>query len=282
MPRHYLCDLENVHDRWSSLLDGAGAGDRFTLFYSENVTNVSLGMFGKACARGVRFDFAECECGRPNALDFQLVTELGRLSAMEPDTEYVIVSADQGFQSVVGFLSDRGVSVSCHAPAVAREPEPARERGVRDEYLERLLSAGLERKDADALAGVFVETMAAPQNRRKLDCRNRIRAMYGAQDGEEIYIRVKAIVHDVAVNGPFPTVAKAAKKSKPSLNMENLSGALSSANVHVDEANLGRVLDAVVKARKTKNPGQSLGDKLAKVLGTKHGNMALPVVRKFL
>ena len=196
--------------------------------------------------------------------------------------EYVIVSADQGFQSVVGFLSDRGIKVSCHAPAVARELEPSREHGVRDEYLERLLSAGLERKDADALAGVFVETMAAPQNRRKLDCRNRIRAMYGAQDGEQIYIRVKAIVHDVAVNGPFPTVAKSAKKSKPSLNMENLLGALSSAKVAVDEANLGRVLDAVVKARKTKNPGQSLGDKLAKILGAKQGNMALSVVRKFL
>ena len=112
----YLVDTENMAQRWAQYIDEAGDGDLFVLFYSKNVGPVSMRLFGPACMKGIRFSFIECHVGS-NAMDFQLVTELGRMVALRPADEYTIVSADAGYDPVVRYWRDRGISVARKAPA---------------------------------------------------------------------------------------------------------------------------------------------------------------------
>lgn len=107
----YLVDTENTGRSWSILSDIAENGDTVILFVSKNSHTVSLTAFCGASERGVDFRFVECETGT-NAMDFQIVAALGRLSALSPQSRYVIFSADAGYDPAIHFLCDRGVQVS--------------------------------------------------------------------------------------------------------------------------------------------------------------------------
>ena len=77
---YYLVDTENVAQRWIRTVADAAPGDTFLLFYSHNVGTVNMSAFGPGCLRGIRFEFIGCAVGS-NAIDFQICTELGRLTA---------------------------------------------------------------------------------------------------------------------------------------------------------------------------------------------------------
>lgn len=108
----YLVDTENVNDIWVNLLDRLEAEDRIVVFYTNNSPHmcvdkvVKLMNWKRKCITWIK-----CFEGN-NALDFQLVTQLGAMIAKNPQNEYWIVSSDNGFEAVVKYWQKNNVHVN--------------------------------------------------------------------------------------------------------------------------------------------------------------------------
>ena len=112
MKRTYLIDSENINDVWVEILDALEIGDCIMVFFTDKSAHmgydriVRLMELEKGTVKWIR-----CFGGQ-NALDFQLVTELGHQICQDQECEYVIVSNDTGYDSVVRYWQQRGCSVS--------------------------------------------------------------------------------------------------------------------------------------------------------------------------
>lgn len=100
----YLVDYENVGKEGLIGIDELEADDYVKIFYSKNAEKITEGvredfLASKACIEGQLVTITH-----KNALDFQLSTDLGRLSKEEHYDRISIISRDQGFQSVVAFM----------------------------------------------------------------------------------------------------------------------------------------------------------------------------------
>jgi hypothetical protein len=102
----YLVDTENIGSAWIKLLELLTKQDELILFYTEHSPAVSYQDLQRVLAYTDRFEFVHCYAGR-NGLDFQLVTYLGYLLRSAGKTDYVVVSNDMGFDTVIRFWVER-------------------------------------------------------------------------------------------------------------------------------------------------------------------------------
>lgn len=107
----YLVDTENVGSTWKDLLPAKTGTDQILLFFTENSPYVSYTDLQLILQFPDRFEMIKCNPGK-NGLDFQLVSYLGYLLKAASKANYVIVSNDCGFDAVVKFWQERGMSVS--------------------------------------------------------------------------------------------------------------------------------------------------------------------------
>ena len=108
----YLIDSENVSDEWVDLLDTMDRQDAIFVFYTGKSTHINCEHACKLMQRGIdRVHWIKCFEGN-NALDFQLVTELGAMIGWGKAAEYIIISKDNGYNPVVRYWNDRGIAVS--------------------------------------------------------------------------------------------------------------------------------------------------------------------------
>lgn len=269
---HWLVDLENVGAGWKTAVSRAEPGDEIHLFCSSNTVKIDIRQLGPASARGIRFRFDECKNGPHNAMDFQMMCELGRLSVIDPDADYVLFTADKGFSSVLDYMALRGIRVDCQSPQTApvartdAPPAPAKAGSVRTAYQKLLKETGLSPADQKVATAILMEAMKQPANKRKLDCRNRILKRWGKTEGNTIYQTLRDIVHKIANEGPWPEAGGAGKPEKASLDPSDKT-----------------VRAMLATARKTKNPVQSLRDQLAAFCGTREeAAEATLLLRKYL
>lgn len=145
----YFVDTENVANAWTALLPVMRKNSRVLLFYTKTSPTMRMESLDALLARTRAVELICCAAGQPgsSALDFQLVTELGRRIAEKPDWEYLIVSRDQDYDPVVEYWTKQGVRVarvvpetSSHATevntklsalAAAQKPVPAPPEPVR-------------------------------------------------------------------------------------------------------------------------------------------------------
>lgn len=110
--RRYFIDSENVHSLWLNLQMIIAEEDQIMVFYTDNSPNMKYEHIMDLMKLGEdRIRFIKCYQGH-NALDFQLVTELGASIAREPECEYVIVTNDTGFDAVVKYWLREGMNIS--------------------------------------------------------------------------------------------------------------------------------------------------------------------------
>lgn len=122
----YLVDTENVGSTWKDLLPIKMGADQILLFFTENSPNVSYSDLQLILQFPDRFEMIKCNPGK-NGLDFQLVSYLGYLLKTASKSNYVIVSNDNGFDAVVKFWQERGMSVSrMNVHHVLRQEDTAR------------------------------------------------------------------------------------------------------------------------------------------------------------
>ncbi len=107
----YMVDSENVNDVWILLATMLPEEDQLLIFYTDKSQNVSYERVIELMKLTERhIEWIKCMEGT-NALDFQLVTELGARVATS-DHNFVIVSNDTGFDAAVKYWVQRGRDVS--------------------------------------------------------------------------------------------------------------------------------------------------------------------------
>lgn len=108
----YFIDSENINDVWVNLFDGLSDNDKVAVFYTDRSAHISCENVRKLMNVDKNIiSWISCYNMSSNALDFQLVTELGSMIAKKAAKEYVIVSNDTGFDSVVKYWSRECINI---------------------------------------------------------------------------------------------------------------------------------------------------------------------------
>lgn len=110
MKKIYLVDSENVGDVWVPLLVTSQPEDQVLVFYTQKSPHMNYENVRMLKETEKEAVFIKCFEGS-NALDFQLVTELGFRLKDDVDCEYIIVSNDTGFDAAVRYWSARKMPV---------------------------------------------------------------------------------------------------------------------------------------------------------------------------
>lgn len=111
MKKTYLIDSENVNEIWVELVDVLCAEDEILVFYTDKSAHMSYDRIIRLIEQKIgTIRWIKCFGGQ-NALDFQLVTELGYCINQEPDKEYIIVSNDMGYDAAVRYWKQRACNV---------------------------------------------------------------------------------------------------------------------------------------------------------------------------
>lgn len=111
MNKIYLIDSENVNDAWVDLLPVLECGERIIVFYTDKSPHMCYQNVIALLQNEREIQFIKCFEGN-NALDFQLVSELGYMLRDMAECEYIIVSNDTGFDAIVKYWKKRGQKVS--------------------------------------------------------------------------------------------------------------------------------------------------------------------------
>ena len=133
--RIYFLDTENIGAAWiDAVLRDEDVGE-VVVFYTKNSQPVPLTSLPRLGGIWPKLTFIEC-CVGQNALDFQLATELGFRVAGAPGDDYVILTRDAGYDAIVKYWQQKGVSVTRITPddakpaavstAVSVTPAPAK------------------------------------------------------------------------------------------------------------------------------------------------------------
>lgn len=107
----YFIDSENVNDNWIDTIPQIKKTDEIKVFYTEKSTNVSYEKFSRIAEGEANLNWIKCFTGQ-NALDFQLVTDLGYCVAKGAKDTFVIISNDKGYDAVVNYWVVKGVNIS--------------------------------------------------------------------------------------------------------------------------------------------------------------------------
>ena len=132
MGKIYLVDSENVGDIWVPLLVSSQEDDEVLVFYTTKSPHMNYENVRMLKETEKEADFIKCFEGS-NALDFQLVSELGYRLSQNAAREYVIVSNDTGFDAAVRYWSARKMPVSrlsgkeCHRMLTEKKQRVAKE-----------------------------------------------------------------------------------------------------------------------------------------------------------
>lgn len=110
MKKVYLVDSENVGDVWVPLLAASRTEDLVLIFYTQNSPHMNYETLRLLKETQKEPVFVKCFEGN-NALDFQLVTELGYRLREDKNCDFVIVSNDTGFDAVTRYWNERKMSV---------------------------------------------------------------------------------------------------------------------------------------------------------------------------
>lgn len=135
MGKIYLVDSENVGDIWVPLLVSSQEDDEVLVFYTTKSPHMNYENVRMLKETEKEADFIKCFEGS-NALDFQLVSELGYRLSQNADREYVIVSNDTGFDAAVCYWSTRKMPVSrlsgkeCHRMLTEKKQRVTKETGA--------------------------------------------------------------------------------------------------------------------------------------------------------
>lgn len=124
---YYFVDYENVHSDGIMDCTELEKDDVVCVIYTEQAKNITLDVIEKLSRSGVTLELDKAGTGAKNALDFQLSSYLGYMIAKHEgeDVRYVIISKDTGFDRLIDFWGERGVTIT-RAPGLSGKEKPAK------------------------------------------------------------------------------------------------------------------------------------------------------------
>lgn len=205
IPTVYLVDSENVNDVWIRLVNNLEAQDEILVFYTDKSPHMSYEKvieLTQLSDRPIRW--IKCVEGS-NALDFQLVTELGARVATDPEHVFIIVSNDNGFDAAVKYWTQRGKDVRRMKSAecrqlVRRRAELSGADGAEDPAKAAVLPQGSDREDGQAFAyQADIEQLSRSIQMSKLTLfHDAFVCMYDQEIGDAIYYYMKEHKEEMA------------------------------------------------------------------------------------
>lgn len=245
----YFVDTENVADDWIALLPYIRRSDRILLFFTPKSAG-STSLFALMCAqkKHARVEYILCRNGTPNALDFQIVTELGRRVTLRPQDRCVIVSRDAGFAPAISYWQDRGISIEqAKPPAGAETAEekrafemltigatapndsnktaakntPAKATGsdnglskseisCRDACIAKLRQAEFPESRQNGVVTLMIQALRAPRELQLAKMRTAVLAQYDAS----AWAKMRSAAAWLAVYGPYPVAVSPSPQEK--------------------------------------------------------------------
>lgn len=110
MAKIFMIDSENVGASWIQLLPALSEEDQIFVFYTDKSPYVSYENMLQVIKYGNMPVFIKCFEGT-NALDFQLVSEMGYKLCENPEGEFIIISDDYGYDAAVKYWMKKGYNI---------------------------------------------------------------------------------------------------------------------------------------------------------------------------
>lgn len=208
----YLVDTENTGHEWFDIAMRCADGHRCLLFFTDYTAKLTFSEFARLAPIAASIECIQCRTGS-DALDFQLVTELGYRIAKNANEEYVIVSNDMGFDIVVKYWCDRGISVNreltkhgeivrtkqkAMAEATTKGWSPATDHPERElNFAKRFREAGISETMAHEIAAMAIIVLREPKKQRMTSIYSKIIKKYGQRSGLKTYRQIKPILAEI-------------------------------------------------------------------------------------
>lgn len=104
---YYYVDFENTQDRFGAYVKGMKRNDYcFIFFSSDRIALILLSMLEQ---KQVKTHFVYVPHTGKNAVDFVIMTELGRQSLLKPNVRHVCISNDTGFDAGIQRMRELGM-----------------------------------------------------------------------------------------------------------------------------------------------------------------------------
>lgn len=202
----YCIDTENIGaPQWVRLLDSMSVQDRLLLFVSDQsgkaYASLKLESMHKflTCASVVRV-----ATGTKNALDFQLVAEVGALSAQDPRRQYAIVSNDHGFDAAVANMVNRGIdAVRLDSTDIAQickdsvKLSSGKNASVtRDDISSVLIAGGCPQTSAPIVADCIISCRKLPASEKKQALHDRLQKIFTSSVVNDLYRNVRPVMYE--------------------------------------------------------------------------------------
>ena len=168
---YVMIDMENVSPENIEALNQEWF--RVYLFIGKNQTKLPLSIVKAVKKMGDRAEYIEMSGTGHNALDFHIAYYVGRISALDKDSFFHIVSKDQGFLPLIAHLKEQGVFADL-VPSI--DEIPALEKM-------HLAKQSLPRKIAHAKECLAKPNAARPRTRKTLA--NLVLTFFGKLISEE-------------------------------------------------------------------------------------------------
>ncbi len=97
----YLIDYENVHYAGLKGIDKLTPADEVIMFYGNSASTIPMELHIDIAKSGAKVQYLKIERTGKNYLDFQLAAMTGYMVGTTKQTEYIIISKDTGFESVL-------------------------------------------------------------------------------------------------------------------------------------------------------------------------------------
>ncbi|MDR0818639.1 MAG: hypothetical protein LBN43_03590 [Oscillospiraceae bacterium] len=104
----YFIDYENVGAAGLQGINRLKEGDQVIIFHGMNSGSISFDLHLQIFSSAATVEYIRTGKSAKNYLDFQLATYLGYQISASNASEYIIVSRDAGFDSVIDFWNRRG------------------------------------------------------------------------------------------------------------------------------------------------------------------------------
>lgn len=219
----YFVDTENMGGAWVRYIKEARPGDLFLLFYTNNSHAIDFSSLKKITASKAKFECISCYVGA-NALDFQLVTELGFRIAKKPLLDYIVLTKDKGFDAAVKYWQDRGIHIERQcvetpepeaiAPAKPTTPQPVampeppkstpkpvvKQQSIAAIYSQKMLAMGIDNQKAQKAGQIIQNAMALSPKKRLGTIYQKMLAAFGQQKGLKLYQQVKPLLVGINKN----------------------------------------------------------------------------------
>lgn len=194
---HYLIDTENMGRDWMELPDER-KDVVYHIFYTDKSPTIPIECIKRMITKQENIKFIKCHTGA-NALDFQLVTQLGYMIATAPEDRYYIVSKDTGYDSVVKFWAERGTKIDRSGKTAVNITATIREAGD-IELLCREAIVGLTAEEARKIAEIIRSITEKGLPDYKTAIHTQLVKEYAQARGSKIYHACKNIMEQAYLN----------------------------------------------------------------------------------